>query len=97
MSMDVADLNRDGFDDFLVVDMLSRDHRRRMTQRNTMYAGRALTGSTADREQYPRNTLFMNRGDGTFAEIAQYAGLEAPNGRGLLSSSMWIWMGMRMC
>jgi hypothetical protein len=82
MGMDVADLNRDGFDDFMVVDMLSRDHRRRMTQRNTMYAGRALTGSTGDREQYPRNTLFMNRGDGTYAEIAQYAGLEA---------SEWSW------
>ena len=82
MGIDVADLNRDGFDDFMVVDMLSRDHRRRMTQRNTMYAGRALTGSTSDREQYPRNTLFMNRGDGTYAEIAQYAGLEA---------SEWSW------
>jgi hypothetical protein len=82
MGMDVADLNRDGFDDFMVVDMLSRDHRRRMTQRNTMYAGRALTGSMGDREQYPRNTLFMNRGDGTYAEIAQYAGLEA---------SEWSW------
>ena len=82
MGMDVADLNRDGFDDFMVVDMLSRDHRRRMTQRNTMYAGRALTGSPEDREQYPRNTLFMNRGDGTYAEIAQYAGLEA---------SEWSW------
>ena len=82
MGMDVADLNRDGFDDFMVVDMLSRDHRRRMTQRNTMYAGRALTGSPGDREQYPRNTLFMNRGDGTYAEIAHYAGLEA---------SEWSW------
>ena len=82
MGIDVADLNRDGFDDFMVVDMLSRAHRRRMTQRNTMYAGRALTGSASDREQYPRNTLFMNRGDGTYAEIAQYAGLEA---------SEWSW------
>ncbi len=82
MGMDVADLNRDGFDDFMVVDMLSRDHRRRMTQRNTMYAGRALTGSPGDREQYPRNTVFMNRGDGTYAEIAHYAGLEA---------SEWSW------
>ena len=82
MGMDVADLNRDGFDDFMVVDMLSRDHRRRLTQRNSMYAGRFLTSSAGDREQYPRNTLFMNRGDGTYAEIAQYAGLEA---------SGWSW------
>jgi hypothetical protein len=82
MGIDVADLNRDGFDDFMVVDMLSREHRRRLTQRNAMYAGRSMAGSMGDREQYPRNTLFMNRGDGTYAEIAQYAGLEA---------SEWSW------
>lgn len=82
MGIDVADLNRDGFDDFMVVEMLSREHRRRLMQHNSIYAGRALTGSSDDRDQYPRNTLFMNRGDGTYAEIAQYAGLEA---------SEWSW------
>ena len=82
MGIDVADLNRDGLDDFMVVDMLSREHRRRMTQRNAMYSGRSMSGSMGDREQYPRNTLFMNRGDGTYAEIAQFAGLEA---------SEWSW------
>ena len=82
MGIDVADLNRDGYDDFIVVDMLSRDHRRRLTQRNSMYAETSMMDSTADRIQYPRNTLFLNRGDGTYAEIAQYAGLEA---------SEWSW------
>jgi len=82
MGIDVADLDRDGQDDFMVVDMLSRDHRRRLTQRNSMYAESTLTDSSGERVQYPRNTLFLNRGDGTYAEIAQYAGLEA---------SEWSW------
>jgi len=82
MSIDVADLNRDGYDDFLVMDMLSRDHRRRLTQRNIMHAEMTPAGQVTGRPQYPRNTLFLNRGDGTYAEIAQYAGLEA---------SEWSW------
>jgi hypothetical protein len=77
MGIDVADLNRDGYDDFLVVDMLSADHRRRLTQRNSAHTEMASPPENTQRPQYPRNTLFLNRGDGTYAEIAQYAGLEA--------------------
>lgn len=82
MAIDVADLNRDGRDDFLVVDMLSRDHRRRLTQRNMQRSDASLASGIEGRPQYPRNTLFLNRGDNTYAEIAQYAGLEA---------SEWSW------
>jgi len=76
MGIDVADLNRDGHDDFLVVDMLSPNHRRHLTQRNSAHSEMA-PDETTTRPQYPRNTLFLNRGDGTYAEIAQYAGLDA--------------------
>ena len=76
MGIDVADLTRKGSDDFLVVDMLSPDHRRRLAQRNSAHAETSPSEIT-QRPQYPRNTLFLNRGDGTYAEIAQYAGLEA--------------------
>ena len=82
MAIDVADLNRDGHDDFIVVDMLSRDHHRRLTQRNMLRSDTAAAAAIEGRPQYPRNTLFLNRGDGTYAEIAQYAGLEA---------SEWSW------
>jgi hypothetical protein len=82
MGIDVADLDRDGHDDFMVVDMLSRDHRRRLTQRNSSHEAMASASSNSDRPQVTRNTLFLNRGDGTYAEIAQYAGLEA---------SEWSW------
>jgi hypothetical protein len=82
MGIDVADIDRDGRDDFLVLDMLSIDPRQRARQR-------AALGLTANdpykidsRPQIERNTLFWNRGDGTYAEVAQQAGLQA---------SEWSW------
>ena len=82
MGIDAADLNRDGLDDFIVVDMRSRDHRRLLTQRQSMRAEMTQAALASERPQYPRNMLYLNRGDGTWAEIAQYAGLEA---------SEWSW------
>jgi hypothetical protein len=77
MGMDVADIDRDGYDDIFVLDMLSRDHVRRSAQLGDRKANAPHPGVFADRPQYMRNTLFWNRGDGTYAEIAQFAGLEA--------------------
>ncbi len=84
MAVDFADLNRDGVDDILVVDMLSRDHQRRQRQRGSLVHLQARTPNRdpLHRPEYPRNTLFLARGDGTYAEIAQYAGLDA---------SEWSW------
>ncbi|MCZ7639748.1 MAG: FG-GAP-like repeat-containing protein [Verrucomicrobia bacterium] len=82
MAVDVADVNRDGLDDFLVVEMLSREHRRRLTQRNVVQGKTPSPAEILSRPQYPRNTLFLSRGDGTYAEVAQYAGLDA---------SEWSW------
>jgi basic amino acid/polyamine antiporter, APA family len=78
MGVDFADLDHDGHDDFLVLDMLSRDHARRMRQR-----AMAIPNSAEEqRPQVERNTLFRNRGDGTYAEMAYYSGLHA---------SEWSW------
>jgi enediyne biosynthesis protein E4 len=77
MGVDFADINRDGLDDFLVVDMLSRDHHHRFTQRIDIKPETLPMGEIANRPQYPRNMLYLNRGDGTYAEIAQFSGLEA--------------------
>ncbi len=82
MGVDVADINRDGFDDFFVVDMLSREHWRRLVQRNEPNPNMSLFVDVAGRPQSPRNTLQLARGDGTYAEIAQLAGAEA---------SEWSW------
>jgi hypothetical protein len=83
MGVDFADINRDGYDDFLVVDMLSREHPKRMVQTSGTLPLFLPPGLIDNRPQYKRNTLFLSRGDGTFAEMAQLAGLAA---------SEWSWM-----
>jgi hypothetical protein len=82
MGLDVADINRDGYDDIFVLDMLSPDLHRRLTQRMELRPEVFPPGIITNRPQSPRNMLFLNRGDGTYAEIAQYAGLEAAD---------WAW------
>ncbi|HUF25474.1 MAG TPA: FG-GAP-like repeat-containing protein [Gemmatimonadaceae bacterium] len=82
MAVDVLDVDRDGRPDLFQVDMLSRDTRRLKTQIPTHTAVRRLPGEGDDRPQMQRNTLHLNRGDGTFAEIARFAGVGA---------SGWSW------
>lgn len=76
MAIDVADVNRDGFDDFFTADMLSREHWRRLVQKNEPNPNIHLFADVANRPQSPRNMLQLGRGDGTFAEAAHLAGLE---------------------
>ncbi|MCC7374423.1 MAG: VCBS repeat-containing protein [Verrucomicrobiales bacterium] len=83
MGVDFADVNRDGHVDFLVLDMLSRDARMRRRQALAQTTASSMTvGSLPDRPQYMRNAFFVSRGDGTFAELSEYAGLPA---------SDWSW------
>jgi len=84
MTVDFGDLNRDGWDDFFVADMLPRTHLPRMFQRsNFELTPLPWWGWPPDREgpesrpQTLRNTLFLNRGDGSYAEIALMAGVAA--------------------
>lgn len=82
MGVDFADIDRDGYDDIFVADMLSRKHVNRQVQLMDRRPVQLPVGVIEDRPQYSRNTLFWNRGDGTYAEIAQYGGVEA---------SEWSW------
>ncbi len=82
MAVDVADIDRDGFDDLFTADMLSPDRWRRLVQINQVNPNMHLFTDMATRPQAPRNMLQRNRGDGTYEEIAQLAGLEA---------SEWSW------
>ena len=77
MGVDVADLDRDGRDDFLVLDMRSRLHRRRMTQQSMIGGVAHAATDWKDTEQVERNTLFWNRGANTYYEIGQLTGLDA--------------------
>jgi hypothetical protein len=78
MGLDVADINRDGLDDFFVADMVSRNHSWRQRQRPNLMQGivNQPFEQTDARPEVPHNTLFLNRGDGTYAEIAQLAGVD---------------------
>ncbi|MBX3746213.1 MAG: VCBS repeat-containing protein [Verrucomicrobiae bacterium] len=82
MGIDAADLDRDGHLDFVVVEMLSRDHTRHAAQASPMEPVVRPPGDFLARPEFPRNTLQWNRGDGTYAEIAWFSGV---------AMSDWSW------
>ncbi len=84
MSVDVADINRDGFFDLFAADMLSRNHSQRLMQLAQTAPYQSSIGIYADRPQFDRNTLQLNRGDTTYADIAPFAGL---------AETEWTWSG----
>ena len=82
MGIDVADVNGDGLPDLFETDMLSNDPRRLKTQMPTHTALPKKVGEQELQLQFQRNALFVNRGDGTFAEVSNAAGVQA---------SGWSW------
>jgi hypothetical protein len=87
MGVDFADIERNGLVDFCTVDMLARDWPHRKRQYLSSMPLPTPIGTFDDRPQIPRNMLFRNRGDGTFEEIAEYAGV---------SASDWSWQPVFM-
>ncbi|MFN7530607.1 MAG: FG-GAP-like repeat-containing protein [Gemmatimonas sp.] len=83
MGADAADMNDDGRPDIMTVDMLPEQES--IFKTSASYEGwnlfdmRLRAGYSV---QYPRNALQLNRGDGTFAEVALLAGVAA---------SDWSW------
>ncbi|HTL16835.1 MAG TPA: FG-GAP-like repeat-containing protein [Patescibacteria group bacterium] len=82
MGVDFADVDRDGGLDFITVEMLSRDHEHHLRQMSPMNPKVRVPGELTNREEVARNAFYWSRGDGTYAEIAYYAGLAA---------SDWSW------
>lgn len=71
MGSDAADINNDGFIDFMTVDMLPDNHKRRNTQFETL----SVYSSLYDSSQMVKNTLQLNMGDATFSDIGYLAGV----------------------
>ena len=82
MGVDFADIDRDGHLDFFVADMWSREPRLRKRQKPAQNPTTPPPGLIDDRLQFMRNTLYVGRGDGTFAEVANFARVAA---------SEWSW------
>ncbi len=82
MSVDFADINRDGIVDFFTADMLSPRPGSRLRQLPTNTPLAKPVGLVNDRAQWMRNALQVGRGDGSWAEIGEMAGVSATD---------WTW------
>ncbi|MFP5081495.1 VCBS repeat-containing protein [Pedobacter sp. JCM 36344] len=83
MGTDIADFNNDGLPDIITLDMMPEDnHRQKSLQLQENYESFALMQNQGLYNQYMRNMLQLNNGDGTFSEIGQLAGI---------SNTDWSW------
>ena len=82
MSVDFGDIDRDGHVDIFTADMLSPTLAARQRQIPTHTPLPKTIGVSADRAQWMRNTLQVSRGDGTWAQVADFAGVAATD---------WTW------
>ena len=78
MGADAADLNNDGYPEVFVTDMLPESDYRLKTMTNfESYDVHRVKRANDYYEQYMRNTLQLNMGDGSFKEVGQLAGVHA--------------------
>lgn len=83
MGADMADINNDGYPEIFVTEMLPEsDYRRKTTTMFENYNTYYLKQQRGFYHQYMQNTLQLNNQNGTFSEIANYAGVAA---------SDWSW------
>ena len=88
MGVDIADVNNDAHPDIITLDMLPEDpyilKRSLGEDEYNLYKMKLRYGYA---QQYTRNQLQLNRGDGTFSEIGFYSGIAA---------SDWSWASLWM-
>ncbi|MBL0169841.1 MAG: VCBS repeat-containing protein [Gemmatimonadaceae bacterium] len=82
MSVDFGDVNRDGLVDLFTTDMLSPTLAAQQRQIPTHTPLQKPVGLSPERTQWMRNMLQLSRGDGTWAQIADFAGVTATD---------WTW------
>ena len=79
----VTDINNDGLADIFTLDMLPEDnHRQKMLAAPDNYALFDLNIRSGFHEQYMRNMMQVNNGNGSFSEIGQLMGI---------SNTDWSW------
>lgn len=86
MGVDVADINNDGFNDLVALDMMPDDNLRQ----KTMFSGTGYDRFYKSLEmryepQFIRNVLQLNNGNHTFSDIAYLAGVHATD---------WSWSAL---
>jgi enediyne biosynthesis protein E4 len=76
MGTDMADLNNDGLNDLVVVDMMPEDNLRQKTMFSWMGYERFMQSLRLNyRPQYIRNVLQRNNGNNTFSDIGYQSGI----------------------
>jgi hypothetical protein len=77
MGSDISDMNNDGLEDILVMDMAVEDpvRQKQLFALNQSYDKFQLMLKYGLYYQYPHNSFQLNNGNGTFSEIANYSGI----------------------
>ncbi len=86
MGVDAADVNNDGWQDLMVLDMVAEDNFRLKANMSGMDPDNFWqVVNNGGHYQYMFNTLLLNRGQNSFGDVAQYAGVAATD---------WSWSNL---
>ncbi|MBK5270124.1 MAG: CRTAC1 family protein, partial [Bacteroidia bacterium] len=83
MGADIADINNDGFEDIMVMEMLPENYKRSKVSMPRMdVEGFHAIVDSGFQKQYMHNVLHLNQGNGFFSDVSQMAGV---------SKTEWSW------
>ena len=86
MGIDAADINNDGYNDIVAMDMMPDDNLRQKTMFPSIgYDRFMLNLQKGYQPQYVRNVLQLNNGNGSFSDIGYLAGINATD---------WSWSSL---
>ena len=77
MAVDFSDVNRDGRQDIFTTEMLDTEHHRRLSQVGSLDHVSIPVGDIESRPLYNRNSMYLQREDGTFTETSRLSALGA--------------------